>query len=78
MMTIAQLIGRLPASTRIIGDPGREIVDLSTDSRRVTPGALFIAVSGEHTDGHAFVDAAIKNGATAVVVEEARALNVPE
>ena len=77
-MTIAQLIGRLPASTRVIGDPAREIAGLSTDSRRVMPGALFIAVPGEHTDGHAFVDAAIKNGATAVVVEEAHALNVPD
>jgi UDP-N-acetylmuramoyl-L-alanyl-D-glutamate--2,6-diaminopimelate ligase len=77
-VTIAQLVARLPASTRIIGDPTREIAAVEIDSRRVMPGALFIAVPGEHTDGHAYVDAAIKNGAVAVVVEEARALGVPD
>jgi len=51
---------------------------ITSDSRRVTPGALFVAVPGEHSDGHAYLDAAIHNGATAVVVEEARALDVPE
>jgi UDP-N-acetylmuramoyl-L-alanyl-D-glutamate--2,6-diaminopimelate ligase len=77
-VTIAQLVARLPASTRVIGDPTREIAAVEIDSRRVMPGALFIAVPGEHTDGHAYVDAAIKNGAVAVVVEEARALSVPD
>jgi UDP-N-acetylmuramoyl-L-alanyl-D-glutamate--2,6-diaminopimelate ligase len=77
-VTIAQLVARLPASTRVIGDPSREIAAVEIDSRRVMPGALFIAVPGEHTDGHAYVDAAIKNGAVAVVVEEARALSVPD
>jgi UDP-N-acetylmuramoyl-L-alanyl-D-glutamate--2,6-diaminopimelate ligase len=77
-VTIAQLVARLPASTRVIGDPTREIAAVEIDSRRVMPGALFIAVPGEHTDGHAYVDAAIKNGAVAVVVEEARALGVPD
>jgi len=77
-MTIAQLIGRLPASTRVVGDPERDVAGITSDSRRVTPGALFVAVPGERTDGHAYLDVAIKNGATAVVVEEAHALNLPE
>jgi len=77
-MMIAQLIARLPASTRVIGDPQREFTSIAVDSRRVEPGALFVAVSGEHTDGHAYIEAAIANGAVAVVVEEARALGVPD
>ncbi len=77
-MTIAQLVARLPASTRVIGDATREIAAVEIDSRRVTPGALFVAVPGEHTDGHVYVDAAITRGAVAVVVEEARALSVPD
>jgi UDP-N-acetylmuramoyl-L-alanyl-D-glutamate--2,6-diaminopimelate ligase len=77
-MTVAQLVARLPASTQVIGDPTREIVAIEIDSRRVTPGALFIAVQGVHTDGHAYVDAAVKNGAAAIVVEEAHALRVPD
>ncbi len=77
-MTIAQLIARLPASTRVIGDSAREIASIEIDSRRVTPGALFVALAGEHTDGHAFIQAAVQNGATAVLLEEARALDVPD
>lgn len=77
-MTIAQLIARLPASTRVIGDPARAIASIEIDSRRVTPGALFVALAGEHVDGHAFITAAVENGATAVMLEEARALDAPE
>ena len=77
-VTIAQLIARLPASTRVIGDSAREIASIEIDSRGVTPGALFVALRGEHTDGHAFVQAAVQNGATAVVLDEARALDVPD
>ena len=56
-MTIAQLVARLPASTRVIGDATREIASIEIDSRRVTPGAMFVALAGEHTDGHAFIQA---------------------
>lgn len=41
------------------------------DSRQVSPGAMFFALKGEHVDGHDFVDAALGQGAAAVVVSEA-------
>ena len=47
---------------------------LAIDSRRVQRGALFVALRGEHTDGHRFIEDAITRGATAVVMEEARSL----
>ena len=37
------------------------------DSRRVTRGGLFVALRGEHVDGHAFAGAAIDGGATGVL-----------
>ena len=43
---------------------------LTADSRQVTPGALFMAVRGLQTDGHRFLDAALDQGASALVVEE--------
>ena len=76
-MTIAQLVARLPARTQVVGDPNLEIMSLVVDSRKATPGALFVAVRGERVDGHAFVDAAVRRGATAVMIEESRAQNVP-
>lgn len=41
------------------------------DSRTVTPGALFIAIRGEFSDGHKYVTQAAENGAAAVCVERA-------
>ena len=40
------------------------------DSRKVTPGALFVAVKGLGVDGHSFIGKAIEAGAAAVVYED--------
>ena len=47
----------------------KEITTLCTDSRKCTPGALFIAVEGAESDGHNYIDAAIENGATTIVCQ---------
>jgi len=39
------------------------------DSRRVTPGALFVAVPGFRVDGHDYISEAVAGGAAAVVVQ---------
>jgi len=46
------------------------ISDLQLDSRKVKPGAAFIAVKGAAADGHRFIEKAIENGAAVVVCEE--------
>ncbi len=61
--------------TKIQGNQNLEISDICNDSRKVTPGALFIAVKGHDTDGHAYIGAAIKAGAAAVVYEDAEILD---
>ncbi|MDY0137287.1 MAG: UDP-N-acetylmuramoyl-tripeptide--D-alanyl-D-alanine ligase [Thiomicrospira sp.] len=50
---------------------------ISTDSRSTQVGDLFIALQGEHFDGHAFIDQAIARGAAAVMLTNDRALAVP-
>ena len=45
------------------------VTGLETDSRKIIPGAVFIALRGVHTDGHAFIDAVIGKGAIAIVCE---------
>ena len=47
-----------------------EITGITSDSRTVEPGSLFVAVRGTTVDGHRFVDNAIARGAVAVVSEE--------
>jgi UDP-N-acetylmuramoyl-tripeptide--D-alanyl-D-alanine ligase len=46
-----------------------EISRVVTDSRLAKPGALFVALRGDHMDGHAFVSDAFANGASAAVVD---------
>ncbi|GAA0846498.1 UDP-N-acetylmuramoyl-L-alanyl-D-glutamate--2,6-diaminopimelate ligase [Streptosporangium amethystogenes subsp. fukuiense] len=53
------------------GDP--ELADVKTgvayDSRRMTPGSMYIALQGARTDGHRFVRDAVERGATAVLID---------
>lgn len=44
-----------------------EIFSISYDSRTLEPGALFVALPGEKTDGHRFIQQALEKGAAAVV-----------
>jgi len=50
------------------GDRDVEISDIQYDSRLVTPGCLFAALTGFTTDGHRFLPQAQENGASAVLV----------
>lgn len=46
------------------------ISDAVVDSRLASPGALFIAMRGEHADGHEYITDAYERGAVAAIVEE--------
>ncbi|MDR2733598.1 MAG: UDP-N-acetylmuramoyl-L-alanyl-D-glutamate--2,6-diaminopimelate ligase [Spirochaetota bacterium] len=48
-----------------------EISAVTTDSRRVAPGTLFIALKGVKSDGHTFIPQAIEQGAAAIILEDA-------
>ena len=41
---------------------------ISTDSRSVSKGDLFVALIGDNFDGHDFISKAVKNGAEGLVV----------
>lgn len=53
----------------IVGSSDASIEAICTDSRKAAPGCLFVALSGETTDGHVFVDKAAQNGASAAIVK---------
>lgn len=44
--------------------------DLQIDSRKVTPGSCFIAIKGNTTDGHNYINTALANGASIIVCEK--------
>ena len=50
------------------GNPNTEISNISTDSRTIKEGDLFVALIGENFDGHDFANQAIEKGAMGIVV----------
>ena len=63
---------------RILGDAQTDIESLAYDSRKVCKGALFFCISGYKTDGHSYAQAAVDNGAAAIMVTRPLDLNVPQ
>lgn len=57
------------AVREITGAVDRAVENIAYDSRRVQRNGLFVALRGEKSDGHAFVDQAIEKGATVIVAE---------
>jgi UDP-N-acetylmuramoyl-L-alanyl-D-glutamate--2,6-diaminopimelate ligase len=49
---------------------GIEVVGVTSDSRKVKPGFLFVAIAGNKTDGARFVKQAASDGAVAVIAEQ--------
>ncbi|UPW17945.1 UDP-N-acetylmuramoyl-tripeptide--D-alanyl-D-alanine ligase [Agarivorans sp. TSD2052] len=66
-----------PLNAQLIGNDCL-IQSVDTDSRKAMPKGLFVALSGENFDGHQFAEAAIQQGALALIVEQKQALPVPQ
>ncbi|MBR0490839.1 MAG: UDP-N-acetylmuramoyl-L-alanyl-D-glutamate--2,6-diaminopimelate ligase [Clostridia bacterium] len=65
---------------KLRGDLNTEISGIESNSKNVKPGFLFIAIKGFSVDGHKYIESAIENGATAVMVQEGcdlKALKIP-
>jgi len=75
-MRLSSLLAALPKALEAIewqrstpsDDP--TIRGIRYDSRKVSPGDLFVAVRGTNSDGHDFLDRAVALGAAALLVEE--------
>ena len=66
--TLNQLFRQIPVKVISPDEiPDIFIAGISFDSRTVQPDHLFFAISGENSDGHAYIGEAIRRGAAAVV-----------
>ncbi len=65
-VSLSKLVGNIQFGSHEIV-PDLPINGIALDSRKVTPGNLFVALSGITMDGHRFIPDAIQRGASAVV-----------
>ncbi len=61
-------IARRSGGRVLAGDPDQRFQAAALDSRRILPGALFVALAGARSDGHAFVAKACAAGAAGALV----------
>ena len=69
-MKLRQLLAGVPLTGGKL-DEDMEIYSISYDTRTLMPGALFVALPGDKTDGHQYIQTALDKGAAAVLRETA-------
>jgi UDP-N-acetylmuramoyl-tripeptide--D-alanyl-D-alanine ligase len=68
----------VPTAVIYSPDEFEEVTNVTIDSRNVKKKSLYVAIKGERFDGHNFVKSAIKNGASAVVVNKKKLADFDE
>ena len=68
MLTFAEIVESLTGKR--IPEQEPLVTEAVIDSRRAIPGSLFIALSGERTDGHQYIQSAFNKGARMAMVEK--------
>ncbi len=76
-MTVSEL-ARAVAALDTRGDGRIGFSSVSTDTRTLAPGALYVALRGERFDGHDYVAAAREGGAAAALVERVVEVDLPQ
>jgi UDP-N-acetylmuramoyl-L-alanyl-D-glutamate--2,6-diaminopimelate ligase len=65
--TLSELCSALPHTITCSELPGVQVTDITSDSREVHPGSIFVAIPGGTNDGHRYIPQAVGQGAVAVV-----------
>ncbi len=66
-MLSSTLLAGLTDSIRLEEESPKHFTSVSTDTRHLTKGALFVPLIGDRFNGHDFIDVAIKSGASAAI-----------
>src|SRR6478672_4613721 len=79
-LSLPELIAVLRREDLVVTAPtaAPALTGISTDSRSLRPGGVYIAVRGSQTDGHRFTRDVAARGAAALVVETPQGLDIPE
>ncbi len=57
------------------GDSAQPVTGLEYDSRRVKPGAVFVAMKGGSTDGNRYIEKALANGALGIITDSSQSFD---
>jgi UDP-N-acetylmuramoyl-tripeptide--D-alanyl-D-alanine ligase len=68
MITLKDLIYSITGNT--IPNDGMMITEAVIDSRKAIPGSLFVALAGERSDGHKFIQAAFEQGSCSALIDQ--------
>ena len=69
-MLLSKLLNNLSVIQVLDNSDDFEVENITIDSREVQRGSIFVAIKGFKTDGHLFIQQAISNGASAIVLED--------
>lgn len=72
---LQELLQRLPKA-KVENMYPQTVTDITTDSREVKPGSMFVCLKGVHVDGHDYVGKAIQAGARVIAAEHS--VEVPQ
>jgi UDP-N-acetylmuramoyl-L-alanyl-D-glutamate--2,6-diaminopimelate ligase len=67
--TLDELRAELGGRAVVLGDPATAVASVTHDTHAVTPGGMYACLRGEHFDGHDFAPAAVRAGATSLLVD---------
>ena len=65
-----QFISSVVPEARFLGTPIQNFSGVAIDSRLIAKGELFVAIKGNHADGHDFIKEAIKKGAAGLIIQQ--------
>ncbi len=76
-MKLGALLSGIATREILHGDPHKTIKKITSDSRAIEPGDLFVACPGSRMDGHDFLGQAIQAKASAIAFEHAPDMTIP-
>ncbi|MEE7583004.1 MAG: UDP-N-acetylmuramoyl-tripeptide--D-alanyl-D-alanine ligase [Oscillospiraceae bacterium] len=66
ILSLSEIANAVGSTVKVDG----QINEISTDTRTIPEGCLFVAIKGENFDGHDYIETAFQKGAKAVVSEK--------
>lgn len=79
MLFLTELLANYQGSVFIGGNAENlPVTSVTSDSRKVTGGSVFVAISGNNNDGSAYISQAVEKGAAAIITDNEKNITLPE